>query len=153
MIDNSVNGSFGIHRYTLGFFSDLCVLSCSITLWIHASAFAKRFLTNQPWQTVSETPSAGESWAKIYENFQAIRSLSHTINSAVGTQVTLYTAESVIFYSLNLNAALTSKNTFRRIDMICFYVLTIGTFAISANICSQVFLCCTHHLRFIASCG
>lgn len=136
-----------LQRYVLGYFTDLCILTCAITIWLHANAFAKSIIIVDKKTGIKFAQSSfpkekvthiEESWDRVYANFLAVQTLSVALNKAVGNQVTLYIAESVMYYSLNLNAVLTIVNPLRRLEMVYFYILTVGTFVISANICSQV---------------
>lgn len=135
-------------RYVQAFFTDLCIFACGVTLWFYANSFAKSIIVIDSKKglafkfhnkVVREQVSFMETkWERIYEGFCAIQEISMAINMAVGSQVTLYAAESIIYYSLNLNAVMTMKSAVRRMEMVYFYVLNVGTFVISANICSQV---------------
>lgn len=77
-------------------------------------------------------------WSKIYKKFQAMQKISCAKNVAIGGQVTLFLAESMVLYSLNLNAVFIMINPVRGIDTVYFISLTVATFLTSANICSQV---------------
>jgi len=130
-----------LSRFVQGYFCDLCIMSCVLTLWTPSYCFANGIIDKKYIYASKSARGEGrmeKSWNKIYNQYKFLQSLSYCINMAMGNQLIFYIFESLIYYSLNLNAVLTTTNNFKRVDMILFYVITLGIFIISADACNQV---------------
>lgn len=114
-------------RYILGLFCDLCILSNVLTLWVVVNSFA---------QSISKTSDA--NWKVVYSQYKTIRTISQTINRALGNLVTGFMAEAIIFYSINLDRTLVTQDVFRKMHMAYYYLNTFSILFLSANICSQL---------------
>ncbi len=126
-----------IQRYIYGFFSDLCIFSCVITLWFYSNLFANSVIIIDKKRINMRAKRMQEGWNKVYSNFHAVQHISDVINDAIGSQVTLFLTESIIFYSLNLNRILTFQYSVLAIDTFYFSILIAVICVFSADICSQ----------------
>ncbi|CAL8072516.1 unnamed protein product [Orchesella dallaii] len=136
-------------RYINGIFSDLCILSYVVTLWIVANTFAKEIKATECNEVVlieeneavlrhySKSTNILE-WPEIYNRYKSIRKLAAMINQAFGSLVTAFMAEAIIFYSISLDATLTTNDFFKKANMLHFYCTTFGILFISADICNQM---------------
>ncbi|CAL8072524.1 unnamed protein product [Orchesella dallaii] len=140
---------FGIiPRLIIGYFADLCILSCAIPLWLISKTFSVAVAEKYDVQHLCDYDEGrnwrkhgtelNSNWLEIYQHFKAIQRLSLAVNIALGSIVTWFLAEAIMYYSKNLTDLLRSTDIFWTIDKISFYVLTVGIFIFSADICNQL---------------
>lgn len=129
-----------MQRFIHGFFLDLCLFSCVITLWLKTKLFADSIIVIDPKQIHHRAIHIQESWNNVYSKFCEVKHISETINAAIGSQVTLFLVESIIDYSISLTGILNIKNPLRATDTVCFSMLVALILIFSANICTQVSL-------------
>lgn len=164
-----------IQRYIFGLFSDLLLFTNTIMLWSAAKAFTCRLQLDietkgkrerEMWKKYGSSQHSaqditsmvaygfqenveigGFKWSDVYRQFTVIQRLAMLINIGLGSQVTWYLAEAVMYYSVRLNKFLTSTDIFVRVDLAIFYFTTFGILIFSADICSQV-CTSTRHCRY-----
>lgn len=122
-----------IVRYALSELCDLCILACTLTLWITSGSFEDEISDILKHNNEDSKGEDGEipkilqmnsvlqPWPHIYKSFQEIQDLSELINKALGSQVTWYMAEGLMFYSISINSVILTKDKFRRINKIIFF--------------------------------
>ncbi|CAL8072522.1 unnamed protein product [Orchesella dallaii] len=136
-----------IPRFILAYFADLCILSCAIPLWLVSRSFSlvvsgKDVVQHMGDYNDDEGRKQGKelnsNWQEIYGHFKAIQKLSLAINVALGSLVTWFLAEAIMYYSKNLTDLVTSTDIFRRINKSSYYGMIVGIFLFSADICNQL---------------
>lgn len=151
-----------LFRYMIGFCGDLCLLTMSLTLWTTAYSFEQNVLsemrvlkrksiptcvmesTEIPVDTIFDTFSTNQyrnayrSWSNLYDQYKAIHELSRLINKAMGSLMTCYLGESVMYYSVNCNKIIVARDLYTRIHLIFFYFNILTIFLLSADICHRV---------------
>ncbi len=138
-----------IVRYALTELCDLCILACTLTLWITSGSFEDEIrdivkhdedFKDQDGELpkIVQMNTVVNPWSYIYKGFQGIQDLSELINKALGSQVTWYMADGLMFYSISINSVFLTKDLFRRIHKIIFFVITYIILYISADICKKV---------------
>ncbi|CAL8072528.1 unnamed protein product [Orchesella dallaii] len=134
-------------RYLMGFLSDLIVLSLTLTLWTAANSFSKRIEKHFPLQNYTlpenemreiEEKDDSMNWTNVYQQFDAIRILSHLINISGCHIVSSYLLEASLSYSVNLDGILLTKDAFRRANQMFYYACTASILFFSADICRKL---------------
>lgn len=163
-------------------FCDLCVLIFALTLWTPANSFAENISqlikldvemppdnppkSGKPFpilglQKVDVYNSSGrpqcrqrkqQTWSKIYANFQAIQSLSQVVNVSMGSLLTWYLAEGLMYYSIHMNIVFVTSDMFQRYLKLSYFLVTCLTLYISADFCNEVITDMNLHDCFIKLC-
>lgn len=143
-----------LYRKILIMFSDISILAAAITLKAASSEFAmlvtntavkeerhdkNRKMKSESINVEHDTCDNKDSWTNIYENFQAIQSLSDKINLAFGNIVCIYLAEGLLYYSGKLGLVIfLDWEKYHRLDLFILSLLFIAILKTSADIGSQV---------------
>lgn len=103
----------------------------SLTLWSAALSFS---------QFVEEAqgPGPSQNWELIYAQFNSIRTLSYTVNKALGSLVCWFLGNAILAYSMSLDALFVSLDWHKRVSLICNYLCAFGVLFTSADIPQQM---------------
>lgn len=149
-------------------FCDLCIMIFALTLWTPANSFAENIsqliksdvdmANDNPPKSTKPFPTPGlqkvdvynssgrsqsqqskqQTWFKIYANFQAIQSLSEVVNVSMGSLLTWYLAEGLMYYSIHMNIVFITSDIFQRYLKLGYFLVTCLTLYISADFCNEV---------------
>lgn len=129
-------------RFTLGVYSDICLLALALTLWTVVHSFTESLQMTSHCIPCNDTNMAVEhgkpSWEFVYRRYKLVRKYCEIINEALSHLVTGFMAEATIFYSVNLDMTVVTENNWKKSCLIYFYCCTFSILLYSANICTKM---------------
>lgn len=153
-----------VERYILGFFIDLSLFFSACTIWSTTYLFAQQLeedlnLSRQSsqwkrityFQTGSQSTSSSFSshsrngmlhdklkWSDVYKTYNAVKHLCTLVNKAFGTMTTIYTANSLLYYSMGMDSVLVTNDPVIKAKLAFFFCNSACMFILAADACNQL---------------
>lgn len=149
-------------RFIAGFFVDVGILCCVLTLWAPVAGFAasirkqvkmnktvEHIFDNSHKQVSPHSPISQEMQLQqveeeanrqelVTKQYRALKQLAELISRANGDTILPFISEAVFGYALFFEDVLITTNVFRRIVLLCFYFCAVNILVLSADVCRKV---------------
>lgn len=131
-------------------YCDFLVLMSALTLWTSAYSFSLNLFRFSDSDKLSFDLNKGEKncqqdgakeWIKIYSEYKALARLAHLMNMAIGSNVTIFLMEAILYYATRLDEVFFKETTHDACEVVRFIFFFCNTTAIllfSADVCNQV---------------
>lgn len=148
--DNTVAGLTAVNilfRIMAGFFLDLGILMCVLSLWAPSVGYVNSLLASI--ETVRSTEFSVDKTGTVDENikipenlviqqFKQLKSLSALICEAIGGFLIPAISEVAFGYAIDFEEMILTEHAIRRFTDILFYASTSSTLVFAAETCRQV---------------
>lgn len=123
----------------------------ALTLWTAAYSFSLNLFRNGDNDKLSFNLSKSEiiwdesgekEWIKINKQYKALTRLAYLMNLAIGSNITFFLMEAVLYYGTRLDEVFFKETTYDACEVLRFIFFFCNTSAIllfSADVCKQVF--------------
>lgn len=132
-------------RRLLGLYCDILILTCALTLWM-ATRRLEKHLTKRNDADMKGISHYGEiTWETVKREIIFLKKLSSLINETVGSNITWFTIESLLYYSTYFTELFAINGGFIMkmvtvVNLIIFAVEALLTLLMSADVCEKVLL-------------
>lgn len=152
-----------VERYILGFFIDLALFFSVCTIWSATYLYAEQLeqdlkLSRQSiqWKRMSYLQTGSHSasssflshlrngscdklkWPEVYRTYNTIKNLCKLVNNAFGTMTTIYTANSLLYYSMGMDSVLVTNDPVVKAKLAFFFCNSACMFILAADACNQL---------------
>jgi len=147
-------GTIQFYREVEVHFADLGILLFTLTLLWHANAFVHK-LRQSTQEAKSDGLAVGEDRIKeIFAQYETLKGLSKTLNSAIGPVVLIFLFEAIPYYSAHLGDFLIITDWYHRLRFIFFTAQFVIILLLAAEIPHKVNIIhfkqrkCSHSAKF-----
>ncbi|CAL8086585.1 unnamed protein product [Orchesella dallaii] len=130
-------------RLIVGFYMDLCILFCVLSLWTPVAGYCRiineAIEPNESGEVVQSHPLKRRiNEMGVIEQFKVLKHLSQLVSNAIGGLLLPAISEIAFGYALDFDNLIVSQDIVYKCKTLLFYLSTLTTLILAAEVCRKI---------------